>query len=287
MGPRITPNKNKSSSKKAKKGPVDNVSLEPNANSSPSPVASEVGSTATKAKKTSNRSLIKNSGVSNNNDASNADRSAPWFSSLVKDVASVLGKSPVKRKNVRVLGKDDESFAKKSKSPENPESESDSDYYVDIEDDDYYKADEEDPDCITNVQPTNDKSPSFVGSQKDEFIDFMGSFVESYKTQSTSSDVSHRKSVRFSPEFNFGASTSSNAVGPLAFGCPAVQPKPKQGTKVRSSSYDPSLMNSLRSDNNANNLAETFLQLAGLSQNDTSDLFKKVNARKSGEHRKA
>ena len=34
-------------------------------------------------------------------------------------------------------------------------------------------------------------------------------------------------------------------------------------------------------------MAETFLQLAGLSQNDTSDLFKKVNSKKSGEHRKA
>ena len=192
MGPCKSPRKGsqpnrkgKSSSKasnKSKKGPVANTSVGSNVVHASSTVDSDNTDNAPRAKKTSNKSLDKNPGVVIDGVTSSNDHSAPWFSSLVKDVASVLGKSPVKWKSVRVLGKEDGSSAKKNKSLDNNESESDSDYYVDFDDDDYYQADEDNPDCVPVVQSSNKKSPNFGGSQKDEFLNFMQSFVESYKT---------------------------------------------------------------------------------------------------------
>ena len=79
------------------------------------------------------------------NQVSPSDRSAPWFSSLVKDVASVLGKSPTKRRNARVLGKEDASSPKRNRSLANNDSESDSDYYVDFDEDEYYNSDAHGP----------------------------------------------------------------------------------------------------------------------------------------------
>ena len=138
---------------------------------------------------------------------------------------------------------------------------------------------------VDHVPQRNDTP--LTDSHKNDFLKFMQSFVESYNNRGSSLDSSLRKSVRFSPDTDLNAGPSHRPTGPFSFGCPAVQTRNKNGSRIRSNSHDPSLVSSLRSDNNSNNLAETFLQLAGLSQNDTSDLFKKVNARKSGEHRKA
>ena len=218
---------------------------------------------------------------------------APWFDSLVKDVASVLNKnkqSPPKRKRVVSPPKN----PKRSKDGSDSLSDSDSDFCVEFDDDDYYNMDEFDPD---NSSKTGDRHSSLDQIHKEQFLTFMKDFVESYSSRPSRegkrNDGSRRpcpshKSLRFASDSRDSERNSrTNQERSFTFGCMAPESPTKYPTSSRSNSHDSALIKSLRSDKASNKLAETFLQLAGLSHKDSADLFKSANAKKSGEHRKA
>ena len=138
-------------------------------------------------KKSSKRSLIKNPDFAKDpvepaNDNPPINDSAPWFSSLVLDVVSVLGKSnssPVKRKRVDFDDSSD-SPSKRPKIADSPEGDDD-DLYFQMDDDDYYDFDDD----FNDLNTTNNAHPlGFQGQQKKDFIDFMENFVASYKQSS-------------------------------------------------------------------------------------------------------
>ena len=218
-----------------------------------------------------------------------SSQSAPWFNSLVKDVASVLNKSkhsPSKSKGLVSPPKG----VKRRREGSESQSDSESDFYVELDDEDYYNMDEFEPDFDSG------KRSSFDPKQKEDFVDFMKDFVESYSTRPSretrrrASDNGHmpsHKSLRFASEGRRNTANKDKNDNSFSFGCMSSNSPTKKMSGSRSSSHDSALINSLRNDKASNKLAETFLQLAGLSHKDSSDLFRSANAKKSGEHRKA
>ena len=181
---------------------------------------------------------------------------------------------------------------KASKDIEGGESQSDSesDYLVELDDEDYYDIDDFDPDIDSS------KRSSFDHNQREEFLGFMKDFIDSYSTR-PSRDTRHnahssyplpsQKSLRFASEGRKSKEKEDKHDNSFSFGCMSIDSPGKVPTNSRSSSHDSALINSLRNNKASNKLAETFLQLAGLSHKDSTDLFRSANAKKSGEHWKA
>ena len=206
----------------------------------------------------------------------------------MKDIASVLNKrkrSPSKGKRSVSPPK----LSKRQKEGYESNSDSESDYYVEMDDDDFYDFDENDPD-LDFVQGSNKSNvPNFDGSHSEEFLAFMRDFVNLYSSHSDKGNVpglSH-KSLRFAVDKDKSKSDGEKEGRAFSFGCMTNDSPSKKLKGERSLSHDSALIRSLKNDKASNKLAETFLQLAGLSNKDSSDLFKTANAKKSGEHRKA
>ena len=314
MAPHKSPQKKNSKKGKGSRKSVLAVVETPKSVQSPSKAKgkSSSKSSAKYPKKSSKKSLIKNpkfkKAIPSMSSGSAAREEAPWFSSLVHDVASVLNKegSPLKRK----LADNTSGSNKKQKSnldssdvdvvDNGSEHESGNDSDFDLGDEDYYY--DQFDDILDDGNTTNNaNSGGFLNSQKRELLDFMESFISAYdnrghcassgpgKSAKTLHDVSSnnnpRKTLRFPPE-----SARTNASNPKDESLKLPVPFGSQFLDASSSvcppSHDKSFVQSLKQDRQANKVTETFLQLAGLSQSESSDLFRKANAKKSGEHRK-
>ena len=254
-------------------------------------------SVSKKSKKSAKRSLIKNPGFrkDRNVDADDTNDDAPWFSSLVNDVASVLNRdgSPLKRK-----ASSDASAGNSKKRQHNaPVDHDDSVNYsgddsdFDMGDDDYFY--DQFDDVLDDCNATNNANTGgLLKSQKKELLDFMESFISAYdnkrvKSMSDKSDnveVASRKTLRFTADPGQGPVTSAPANESFRFPVPFGSQHLSSDWPIGADSRDRSFVNSLKQDRQANKVAENFLQLAGLSQSESSDLFRKANAKKSGEH---
>ena len=320
MGPRKSPSKSPrkgKSSDKSSDSNADTVVIETNVSkkkSNSKKSNSTKASSPSKFKKTAKRSLIKNPNFDKSQPGSSVENSesnnnAPWFSSLVRDVASVLGKenSPLKRKLL-------ESSSSPSKRQRFADEEflnefTEDDSYYGLEDEDYY--DDQFGDNFNDFNSTNNANSGGPAlSQKKELLNFMEDFMRAFDNkQSNKQNVSvtnHRPSCskngdeRVSSkdnsksgfdQHNFGqtsqvpfatADESLKQSGesfsfPTPFGCLNLGHASNDGANF---------VKSLKQDRHANKVAENFLQLAGLSQSESSDIFRKANAKKSGEHRK-
>ena len=244
-------------------------------------------------KKTSKESLIKNLKFKKSKQPNPVadNQSAPWFSSLVQDVASILNKegSPLKRKRVDGPVDSNKKGRTDGSDVSSLEAESLGDSDFDLGDEEYY-FDEFD-DVLDDGNATNNaNSGGFLNSQKRELLDFMDGFVTSYESnrskvtkggKAKKASVSPRKGSR-SP-INSTAFRSDEV---FTYPTPSGSQISNSGPSVSQPAKDRNFIRSLKQDRQANKVAENFLQLAGLSQSESSDLFRKANAKKSGEHRK-
>ena len=203
------PKKRKNLGSNSGANPTDNPGpLEPAGPTPSSPKKSKKSSSKNpssktpKGKKSVKRSLIKNLGFrkvsgSDKSGSKAIPKNAPWFSSLVREVASVLGKSPIKRKSSDNGHNVDDDLVEGSIM-----SDQGSDYYVDFEDEDYYRFDERDPDIPDSADKNNKGSNINPESNlKDDFITFVENFVSSHKSQTgpNSYNSASKKTSRFMP----------------------------------------------------------------------------------------
>ena len=230
-------------------------------------------------KKTSDKRLIKNPKFKKSKPlTSGVNEEAPWFSSLVKDVASVLNRvgSPLKRKRC-----DESVVGDKRRKGDTSSSEGSSQGSQSVDDSDFDMGDEEYyfdqfDDILDDGNSTNNANSSgLLNSQKRELLDFMDNFINAYDSKRDAPHTSKstkgkapnavgessRKSVHFpvdntSNEFTPSVSNDGGFRYPVPFGSQFLN----VDSSVGHPSKDQNFVNSLKKDRQANKVAETFLQ---------------------------
>ena len=227
------------------------------------------------AKKSAKRSLIKNPDFRKdiNEDSGNANDEAPWFSSLVHDVASVLNRegSPLKRKasSDPPAGKSRKRQRSVLVDHDDIDDNSGDDSDFDMGDEEYFY--DQFDDVLEDVNATNNANAGgLLNSQKRELLEFMESFISAYDSKKDkpvsdkpdNAGVSSRKSLRFPPDASQGLVASAPTDESFRFPVPFGSQRLSSDWPASTTNRDRSFVNSLKQDRQANKVAENFLQLA-------------------------